>query len=139
MMGSIGDGQGPLRRPSSVSWPGDAEVMCPSTVRHDATRGEMGGFNRRVDPHLHEYTQPEPALLARIELARRHVALGDETARVAQPVDVSPVSSGPSPAFGPAVVHPDDDHAYTDPRLLPIALAIAALITAAVVLWASVA
>ena len=94
-MGSIGDGQGPLRRPS-VSWPGDAEVMCSSTVRHDAARGEMGGFNRRV-------------------------------------------SSGPSPAFGPAVVHPDDDHAYTDPRLLPIALAIAALITAAVVLWASVA
>jgi hypothetical protein len=53
-------------------------------------------------------------------------------------IDVSPVSSGPSPAFAPAVVHPDDDDAHSDPRLLPIALALVALITAVVVVWASV-
>jgi hypothetical protein len=53
-------------------------------------------------------------------------------------IDVSAVSSGPSAAFAPAAVHPDDDEAHSDPRLLPIVLALVALITALIVVWASV-
>jgi hypothetical protein len=77
------------------------------------------------------WKRPEPHVEA--------VAPGIDVAELPlEEIEIPPVSSGPSAAFAPAVVHPDDDEAHSDPRLLPIALAIVALITALVVVWASV-
>jgi hypothetical protein len=53
-------------------------------------------------------------------------------------IKLSPVSPKPSAVFPPEVIHPDDEEAHGQPCVLPLAIAMVAVVTAAVAFWAPV-